>query len=182
MPQFKNAVQLKPQDGSLRGNLAIAYIQMADFDAAVSGSRCCVRIAPASASLHYDLGLAYKLKDQLDKAAAEFQEAIRLQPDLTDAHYTLGILYWQRGEFDKAAAETRAAIENQSNYAEAHYMLGTILKQQESYRTQRLNCARPSVCSPTSQEHIRRYVAAARRFGWRSARSEGRGAYRSVGQ
>ncbi len=108
----------------------IAYMQRADFDAAITELEAAIKLAPENASLHYNLGLAYKLKDQLDKAVPEFQNAIRLQPDLADAHYTLGVLYWQRGEFDNAGAELQKAIQGQPNYAEAHYTLGTIFKQQ----------------------------------------------------
>jgi tetratricopeptide (TPR) repeat protein len=110
--------------------LAIAYLQRADFDAAIAELDAALKLAPDDASLHYNLGLAYKLKDLLDKAVLEFQNAIRLQPGLADAHYTLGVLFWQRGEFDKATAELQTAIQNQPNYAEAYYTLGTIFKQQ----------------------------------------------------
>jgi tetratricopeptide (TPR) repeat protein len=107
----------------------VAYLQIADFDAARAEFEKAIKLSPQDATLHYDLGLALKLKDKLPEAMVEFRKAAELDPGQADAHYTLGVTLWQQGDFTAAAVELRAAIRAKPDYAEAYYTLGTVLKQ-----------------------------------------------------
>jgi len=60
--------------------LGAAYLQIADYDAAMSQFQEALKLSPQDATLHYDLGLALKLKDQLPEAVAEFRKAGELDP------------------------------------------------------------------------------------------------------
>jgi len=41
-----------------KGNLGAAYLQLADFDTAISEFESALKLSPQDATLHYDLGLA----------------------------------------------------------------------------------------------------------------------------
>jgi tetratricopeptide (TPR) repeat protein len=80
----------------------VAYLQRADFDAAITELRAAIETSPQDATLHYNLGLALKLKDLLADAVPELEKAAQLDPQQADIRYTLGVTLWQMGEFDKA--------------------------------------------------------------------------------
>ena len=68
-----------PEAGVLHNNLAGAYVQRNEFDAALREERLAVKYEPLSAPFHKNLGLLLMPHDPR-AAAAEFAETLRLQP------------------------------------------------------------------------------------------------------
>jgi Flp pilus assembly protein TadD len=89
---------LHPGDSGYRGKLGVAYLQKADFDAAITEWRAALEISPQDATLHYNLGLGAEAQRPVGRGSARvFKEAAELDPKQADIRYTLGVTLWANG-------------------------------------------------------------------------------------
>jgi protein O-GlcNAc transferase len=78
--EMLRALMLAPTRSDIRYNLAIAEIQIGQYDRAESELRSALRLSPDSVATHIALGsLLFQARD-LAKAASEFRKALALEP------------------------------------------------------------------------------------------------------
>ena len=71
---------MKPKDWMVRDQIALAFSDRGDWDAAIREQREAVRLFPAMGVAHKALAHALQSAGRLDEAVAEFREAVRLDP------------------------------------------------------------------------------------------------------
>ncbi len=128
LAEIREAVRLRPDDATFRGQLEVTLKAKADRDGALAALRReAVRLKPGDFAGH--LGLARRMaeKKDLDGAIAEFREAIRIEPGNPDPHKDLAGLLRDRGDPDGALAERRELVRLTPNDLQAHVSLGIAL-------------------------------------------------------
>jgi Tfp pilus assembly protein PilF len=89
IPQFLNALKIKPDCTQARGNLGGALAGCGQADEAITQFRKVLEITPDSAEIHYNLGVVLASRGQVDEAATHFRKALEIQPDFADARRNL---------------------------------------------------------------------------------------------
>ena len=117
---------LAPDNASAHQNLAAAYIQLNQFDDAISELRAALKLSPDSPQLHYDLGLALKMQDNIAAAIPELETAEKLDPAMPEPPYVLGILYLQAGRYADAARELSTSLKLQPENGDGWATLGSV--------------------------------------------------------
>ena len=128
LAEFREAVVLRPDDATFRGQLEATLKATADRDSALAALRReAAGLKPGDFAGH--LGLARRMveKKDLDGAVAEFREAIRIEPDNPDPHKDLAALLRDRGDPDGALAERRELVRLTPDDPQAHVSLGIAL-------------------------------------------------------
>ena len=111
---FRHNVQVEPEAGPARAQLALALLARGDPAALAEAEthlREAVRRLPRVAALHGLLGALAGNAGRDDEARAEFEAALALDPDDADARHNLGRLQLLHGELPQAAANLRRAAE-----------------------------------------------------------------------
>ncbi|MGA8528314.1 MAG: tetratricopeptide repeat protein, partial [Acidobacteriaceae bacterium] len=126
VPILQNAVALAPRNATARENLAAGYVQLSQFDDAVTQLREALRVDPNAPQLHYDLGLALKMKDDDADAIPEFEAAEHQNPTAPEPPYALGLLYLQAGRYADAERELQTTLRLQPQNGDGWATLGSI--------------------------------------------------------
>jgi tetratricopeptide (TPR) repeat protein len=125
--QFRQALEIHPDDAEIHYNLGVALSVKGDLDGAIAQYQKALDYAPDNAEFHNNLGTALFAKGSVEEAIAQFQESTRLQPRYADAHYNLGNAVLKLGKLDEAIAQYKQVLEINPNHENAHYNLGTVL-------------------------------------------------------
>ena len=94
--EYRNLINLAPDDAEAYYNLGVALKQKQDFDGAIAALEKAIGLEPGLPEAHYTLGVIFWQQGKLDEAAAEFRAAIRLRPTFAEAHKRLGITLRRR--------------------------------------------------------------------------------------
>jgi tetratricopeptide (TPR) repeat protein len=116
--QYKQAIQLDPENASVYIGLGNAFHKKGLYAEAIKSLEKAVQIKPYWADCRCNLGAAYSLAGMHDKAIEEFVQAININPNYAAAHYGLGIAYTSAGKFDKAGEQVETLKELNSQFAE----------------------------------------------------------------
>jgi tetratricopeptide (TPR) repeat protein len=92
-------------------NLAILYVEDANFDEALPLLSRAKEIAPADPRIHEQLGQLYLKTGRLEDARAELERSVGLAPERGSYHYLLGRVLQRLGQADRAKAEMDRAAE-----------------------------------------------------------------------
>ena len=106
--QYKDVVELKPDDSVALGELAKCYIKKKEFDDAIKISRRIIKINPKEAQAYVSLGLSLAEKGLWSQAIQNYREAVRIEPDNYPVRLKLGEAY-------NKSNMTNSAIEQISN-------------------------------------------------------------------
>ncbi len=124
------AVALRPENSTVRLQLADALLRQGKLDEAVAQYREGIRLDKENAYAHNDLGVALNRQGKRDEALAEYRKATELDPKDAPAHNNLGNALREQGKLDEAIAEHRQAIELDPTFAPAYCDLGATLGRQ----------------------------------------------------
>ena len=131
---FKKTLSLKPDYDVAVVNLAGAYRQMGDDEAALAGYEHYLEIDPKDAYVRYQIGEIWLDRGDLDKAERVFDEALALDPNVAAARNALGVIALERGDAGKAERLIRAALEAKPNVRLAHYNLALLAEKRGDLR------------------------------------------------
>ena len=123
---FKRALALKPDYDLAVINIAAAYRQMGDDDAALAGFEHYLTIDPKDAYVRYQMGEIWLDRGDLDRAEKLFREALVMDDHVAPAKNALGAIAFKRGELESAGRLAREALELRSDVRLAHYNLAQI--------------------------------------------------------
>jgi tetratricopeptide (TPR) repeat protein len=74
------ALEMSPDDPSLRNDLGLCLLALGRFDEAAREFLGAIGVTPDAAALHHNLGLALRRAERSDEAAGAFQRATELEP------------------------------------------------------------------------------------------------------
>lgn len=84
---YERALELKPKDGDVRTDLAIAYFYSGDTDRAIIEVRKVIADNPTHAVAYYNLGVFYQSKGEKAEAIQAWEKYIELAPDGEQAEF-----------------------------------------------------------------------------------------------
>lgn len=125
---LREALQINPEDFTLRLNYGIALLNQKKFAAAESELRLAIQKSNGdSPTARYYLGMALLNREQFDAAQTEFESAIKNGGDkLPLAHKYLGGIYWRNRRYREAADELETYLKLQPKVADAEKIRSTI--------------------------------------------------------
>lgn len=106
-PLLAHAARLKPDAGSIWGNLALCYQEGQDRAVAEGYYFRALKLNPKDANAHSNLGMLYGVMGQPHKAMRHLDRAIEIDPSIADAYYNramanISLGKWREGwpEYD----------------------------------------------------------------------------------
>jgi arylsulfatase A-like enzyme/Tfp pilus assembly protein PilF len=132
---FRKTLELKPDYDLAVINMAMAYQQIGDDEAALAGFEHYLTIDPKNAYVRYQMGEI--LLDRGDRAGAEqqFRAALAIDERVAPAKNALGTLAFQRGDLQGAERLIRDAIAIRDDVRLARYNLALIAESRGDRRT-----------------------------------------------
>ncbi|MFZ0662521.1 MAG: tetratricopeptide repeat protein [Acidobacteriaceae bacterium] len=122
------------QRGSLsnQGSLLVGqlWIQIGDYDRAVSTLRQILTSNPSLPKVHLTIALADIHAEKWNDAATELKAELAVAPGDTDAMYNLGFVDLQESENDDAMRLFRRVIAKKPDSADAQYQIGKLFMDQ----------------------------------------------------
>jgi tetratricopeptide (TPR) repeat protein len=96
------AANYRSKDNQLLIELAMSYLEAAQFDKALDPLLRAARLQPNNADVQRALGKTYFALGDYEKSARALEEAVRLAPNDFNSSYTLAIAYLQQRQFPSA--------------------------------------------------------------------------------
>jgi Tfp pilus assembly protein PilF len=106
---YERAIELAPDDLSLRGNLGNTYQELGRADLALPHHRRATAMDPANPETRLNLGNTYLMLDRLKEAEVEYGAVLELAPEYSEAWRNLSVLYTRSGRAQDAAQAAAAA-------------------------------------------------------------------------
>jgi tetratricopeptide (TPR) repeat protein len=109
---FAEAVQLKPQEGSLAYYMGLMYLQRKEYPQAVAQLEKAVQDDQNNVQYLYQLGAAQERARMLDRAERTFRKVLALDPKYADAYNYLGYMFADEGiKLEESVALITKALE-----------------------------------------------------------------------
>ena len=124
------AAKAKPDEVSIRVNLAIVHNALLNWQEAEDACRAALDIQTDHSEAYNNLGRALTGQNQFDAAEEAYCRAVRSDRKNAAAYNNLGLLYMQLGEAVNAAAVFRQAIDADQNFVLAYTNLASALSAQ----------------------------------------------------
>jgi tetratricopeptide (TPR) repeat protein len=105
---FERALELRPHDPRLRGNLGLAFLKTGRPADAIPHFIRALELKSTDVETRVHLGVALILVNRADEATEQLRQAVGQRPDHARARFELGRAYLVRGH--RAEAEEQAAI------------------------------------------------------------------------
>ena len=96
------AANYQSQDSELLIELAMAYLEAAQFDKALDPLLRAARLQPNDADVHRTLGKTYFALGDYERSASALEAAVKLDPKDFNSSFTLAIAYLQQRQFTAA--------------------------------------------------------------------------------
>jgi choline-sulfatase len=126
---FKRTLALKPDYDVAVIDLAEAYRNLGDDDAALAGLEHYLKIDPKDPFARYQIGEIWLDRQDLDRAEQMFREALRIDSRVAAAKNALGVVALKRGDTVAAERLIREAIADKADVRLAHYNLALVAEQ-----------------------------------------------------
>jgi tetratricopeptide (TPR) repeat protein len=118
--QYEKAVQLDPNNATLRNNLGNAYRDLGGYEKAVDSYQKALTIDAKLLNAYMNLANLYLYTlDQPDLAIKTYQDALKNLPGNQEVAVLLGIAYEQSGDKAKAKTAYQTVLESNPNNAGA---------------------------------------------------------------
>lgn len=124
---FEHTLQVAGQSAVIRNNLAAAYAQKGEVDAAINQYRRTLAIDPGFPDANANLGLALFGQGKTDEAIRFYVAELARDPAHPEALCHLGVALAVQGNLPGALDAFDAAIRARPDYADAHYDRGLAL-------------------------------------------------------
>ncbi len=121
--EFKEVLEIDPDDTETHYNLGNAYVDKEMFDEAISAYKKAVELDPKFIDAYLSLGTAYLDKGLTDDAIALYLQASKLNPDDSYLYYYLGEAYYDKKRYKKAIIKFEKAVSINPMDAEIQYRL-----------------------------------------------------------
>jgi tetratricopeptide (TPR) repeat protein len=126
---YGRSLQLKPDYDLAVINIAAAYRQLGDEDAALAGFEHYLRLDPKDPYVRYQMGEIYLDRGDLAKAEQIFGEALAIDSRVAQAKNALGGVAYKRNNLADAERLVKEAIAIRSDVRLARYNLALIAEQ-----------------------------------------------------
>ena len=126
---YGRALQLKPDYDLAVINIAQAYRQMGDDEAALAGFEHYLRLDAKDPYVRYQMGEIYLDRGETSRAEQVFNEALATDPRVAQAKNALGVIAYKRGSLDEAERLVKEAIAIRNDVQLARYNLALIAEQ-----------------------------------------------------
>ena len=113
-------------DVELYYNLAFNYIELDDFDNAVTMLKKCITLEPNNPYAHKDLGVLYLKMNCYDWALDEIKQSIELEDNVAEFYYSLGVCYMMLSKVNEAKQSLLKAVELEPDNADCLAYLGYV--------------------------------------------------------
>jgi Flp pilus assembly protein TadD len=125
---YAHALQLAPQDDSVRNSYAAALVQTRQPTRAIEESQK-VLVRPDSSdsariNARMNIGYAYLKTGEFEKSEQAYRAAVALDPKSVAAHYNLAIALKMKDQIEASQVEFQKALDLDPTLAEGHYSLG----------------------------------------------------------
>ncbi|MFQ5963146.1 MAG: tetratricopeptide repeat protein [Candidatus Scalinduaceae bacterium] len=126
--EFKEVIEIDPEDVNAYYNLGNAYVDKGMFNEAISAYKRAIEINPEFIDAYLNLGMIYLNKDLTDEVISLYKQALKHSPNDTFLYYHLGEAYAYKERYQKAITEFKKAIsinpmdpDSQYRLAEMYY-------------------------------------------------------------
>jgi tetratricopeptide (TPR) repeat protein len=130
LPQWRNAVELDPEDERARVNLGIAMDREGLLNEAVEQFRKAIEIAPEHAEAYDNLARDLLLRGSLDDAIQAYSTGLNIDPNNAGAQANLGTALYQKGRLPEAIEHCERALAIDKAVPDAHNTLGLAYSRQ----------------------------------------------------
>jgi len=121
--EFKEVLEIDPDDTETHYNLGNAYADKEMFDEAISAYKKAIELDPEFIDAYLSLGTAYLDKGLTDDAIALYLQASKLNPDDPYLYYYLGEAYCDKKRYKNAIIKFEKAVSINPMDAEIQYRL-----------------------------------------------------------
>jgi tetratricopeptide (TPR) repeat protein len=123
------AANYQPTDSELLIELAVAYLEAAQFDKALDPLLKAARLQPNNADVHRTLGKTYFALGDYEKSARALELAVKLEPKDFNTSFTLAIAYLQQREFTAARRVFDSMIAQFGEQPQIHIAIGRAFRE-----------------------------------------------------
>lgn len=123
------AISIKPRFCDAYNNLAAAFAQLGNTEAAIQSYQTALAINPTLHDAQCNLGNMFKQRGRLADAKASYLESIRLRPDFAIAWSNLAGLVKEMGDVAGAIATYREAVRLDPSFSDAWSNMGNAFKE-----------------------------------------------------
>jgi tetratricopeptide (TPR) repeat protein len=116
--EYQAALQIHPQFGEARNNLASAYFNLGKWADSIREYENVLRQHPDWSETHLSLGCAFYKSRNIPAAIEAWNKAIQLNSDLFITHYYLGLVYEKIGRRSEARLHYQTFLQMQSDEEE----------------------------------------------------------------
>lgn len=127
---WTDVARKRPDNTRAHSNLAQAFLEQGEIDAAVAEGETAVRLDPGLVEAHVNLGDAYARHREFARAEAEYAAALRLRPEYPVTHNNWGVALVDQQRYGEAEPYYLEALRLKPDYAEAHNNLGIVRMRQ----------------------------------------------------
>ncbi len=128
---IKLALEISPNDPSLRNEIGKAYGLNGLWDEAINEFRQAIKLQDNFTEAYYNLGITYYNKGMDTQAVSFFKQAAGLDASYAWAYYGLGLVYSRQNRFREAAEEFKKALEIEPDFKIAKDRLEAVIKDEK---------------------------------------------------
>jgi len=132
--EYEQAYMLNPSSPRLLELAVLAFMEMKNYQSALSLCEKKIRETPKDAVAYDLMGRVYAVQEDMRRAEASFQKAISLQPLLSAAHNDLARLYVIEGRTAEAIQKLEGTIKLNPENTGAHLSLARVYGQSGDYK------------------------------------------------
>lgn len=133
--QFSRALALKPDYDLAVINLATAYRNLGNDEAALAGYERYLTIDPKDPYVRYQIGEIHLDRGDIAKAEAAFNKALELDSGVAQARTALAVIAFQRGDLTTAERLVQEALADKPDVRLAHYNLALVAEKRGDLQT-----------------------------------------------
>lgn len=123
------AANYQSTDSDLLIELAMAYLEAAQYDKALNPLLKATRLQPNNADIHTTLGKTYFALGDYGKSASALEVAVKLAPNDFNTSYTLAITYLQQRQFASARQVFDRMIAQFGEHPQIHIAIGRAFRE-----------------------------------------------------
>jgi superkiller protein 3 len=107
----EKAIQIDPNFFYAYGGMAFYFIQIREYDKALSFAQKSIELNPKYARGYQIIGTIYNIKNNFDKGLENFRKSLELDPLLSLTYLALSTSYGERGRYDEVIKITTMVLE-----------------------------------------------------------------------